>query len=443
MLPETRYARLGDLHLAYQVVGEGPPDILLLDQWFGHLDAQWDVPPLAELRERLASFGRLIMFDKRGTGLSDPIPTSSLPTLEEFMADIPAVLDTIGSDRPALIANIGGGILAMPFAAAHPDRVSSLILVDCFARFLEADDFPIGAPLADLTPALELAEDDTGRGVMIDLFAPSVASDERVRRAWARYERSAATPGSTKAIVRLIYESDVRDVLPAIRVPTLVIHRRDAVGFSVEHGRYLAERIPDARYVELPGADNLIWAGDLDAIVAEIQAFVTGVRPAAEPRRVLATVLFTDIVGSTERAAVLGDVRWQDLLADHHRVVRRQLERYGGNEIKVVGDGFLATFDGPARAVRCALAIRDDVRELGLEIRAGLHVGEIEVLPDDIAGLAVHIGARVSALAGPSEVLVSSTVKDLVVGSGIAFDDRGSYALKGVPDEWRLFAVVP
>jgi class 3 adenylate cyclase len=442
MLPETRYARLGDLHLAYQVVGEGPPDILLLDQWFGHLDAQWDVPPLAELRERLASFGRLIMFDKRGTGLSDPIPTSSLPTLEEFMADIPAVLDTIGSDRPALIANIGGGILAMPFAAAHPDRVSSLILVDCFARFLEADDFPIGAPLADLTPALELAEDDTGRGVMIDLFAPSVASDERVRRAWARYERSAATPGSTKAIVRLIYESDVRDVLPAIRVPTLVIHRRDAVGFSVEHGRYLAERIPDARYVELPGADNLIWAGDLDAIVAEIQAFVTGVRPAAEPRRVLATVLFTDIVGSTERAAVLGDVRWQDLLADHHRVVRRQLERYGGNEIKVVGDGFLATFDGPARAVRCALAIRDDVRELGLEIRAGLHVGEIEVLPDDIAGLAVHIGARVSALAGPSEVLVSSTVKDLVVGSGIAFDDRGSYALKGVPDEWRLFAVV-
>ncbi len=442
MLPETRYARLGDLHLAYQVVGEGPPDILLLDQWFGNLDAQWDVPPLAELRERLASFGRLIMFDKRGTGLSDPIPTSSLPTLEEFMADIPAVLDTVGSDRPALIANIGGGILAMPFAAAHPDRVSSLILVDCFARFLEADDFPIGAPLPDLTPALELAEDDTGRGVMIDLFAPSVASDERVRRAWARYERSAATPGSTKAIVRLIYESDVRDVLPAIRVPTLVIHRRDAVGFSVEHGRYLAERIPEARYVELPGADNLIWAGDLDAIVAEIQAFVTGVRPAAEPRRVLATVLFTDIVGSTERAAALGDVRWQDLLADHHRVVRRQLERYGGNEIKVVGDGFLATFDGPARAVRCALAIRDDVRELGLEIRAGLHVGEVEVLPDDIAGLAVHIGARVSALAGPSEVLVSSTVKDLVVGSGIAFDDRGSHALKGVPDEWRLFAVV-
>jgi class 3 adenylate cyclase len=441
MVPETRYARLGDLHLAYQVIGEGPPDILLLDQWFGNLDAQWDVPPLAELRERLATFGRLIMFDKRGTGLSDPIPTSSLPTLEEFMADIPAVLDTVGSERPALIANIGGGMLAMPYAAAHPDRVSSLILVDCFARFLEAPDFPIGAPLAQMEPNLEIAEDDTGRGVMVDIFAPSVANDERLRRAWARYERSAATPGSTKAIVRLIYESDVRDVLPAIRVPTLVIHRRDAIGFGVEHGRYLAQHIPESRYVELPGPDNLIWAGDLDAMLAEIQAFVTGVRPATEPRRVLATVMFTDIVGSTERAAQLGDVHWHALLGDHNRVVRRQLERFGGNELKVVGDGFLATFDGPARAVRCAIAIRDEVRDLGLEIRAGVHVGEIEVLPDDIAGLAVHIGARVSALAGAGEVLVSSTVKDLVVGSGIAFDDRGSHVLKGVPGEWRLYAV--
>jgi class 3 adenylate cyclase len=440
-LPETRYARLGELHLAYQVVGDGPPDILLLDQWFGHVDAQWDVPPVAALRERLATFGRLIMFDKRGTGLSDPIPTSSLPTLEEFMADIPAVLDTVGSERAALIANIGGGILAMPFAATHPDRVSSLILVDCFARFLEAPDFPIGAPISELAPALELAEDDTGRGVMIDLFAPSVAGDERIRRAWARYERSAATPGSTKAIVRLIYESDVRDVLPAIRVPTLVIHRSDAMGFRVGHGRYLADRIPDARYVELPGADNLIWAGDQDAVVAEIQSFVTGVRPVLDPRRVLATVLFTDIVGSTRLAAERGDNRWQMVLADHNRIVRRHLDRFGGTEVKVIGDGFLATFDGPARAVRCAVAIRDEVRELGLEIRAGLHVGEVEVLPDDVAGLAVHIGARVSAMAGASEVLVSSTIKDLVVGSDLAFDDRGSHELKGVPGTWHLYAV--
>ncbi len=441
MIPETRYARLGDLHLAYQVIGKGPPDILLLDQWFGHVDAQWDVPPLAELRERLATFGRVIMFDKRGTGLSDPIPTASLPTLEAFMEDIPAVLDTVGSERAAMIANIGGGILAMPFAAAHPERVSSLILVDCFARFLEAPDFPIGAPYEALAPALDLAEDDTGRGVMIDLFAPSVANDERTRRAWARYERSAATPGSTKAIVRLIYESDVRDLLPAIRVPTLVVHRRDATGFGVEHGRYLATHIPGAKFVELPGADNLIWAGDQDAVVAEIQDFVTGARPAPDPRRVLATVLFTDIVGSTQLAAELGDSRWQGLLADHNRVVRRQIDRFGGHEVRIVGDGFLATFDGPARAVRCAIAIRDGVRELGLEIRAGLHVGEIEVLPDDIAGLAVHIGARVSALAGPGEVLTSSTIKDLVVGSGIEFEERGSHQLKGVPGEWRLFAV--
>ncbi len=441
MLPETRYARLGELHLAYQVVGEGPPDILLLDQWFGNLDSQWDVPPLAALREGLATFGRLIMFDTRGTGLSDPIPTSSLPTLEEFMADIPAVLDTVGSERAAMIANIGGGILAMPFAATHPDRVSSLILVDCFARFLEAPDYPIGAPMSELAPALELAEGDTGRGVMIDLFAPSVADDERIRRAWARYERSAATPGSTKAIVRLIYESDVRDVLPAIRVPTLVIHRSDATGFRVEHGRYLAEHIPAARYVELSGADNLIWAGDQDAMLAEIQDFVTGVRPVLDPRRVLATVLFTDIVGSTQLAAERGDSRWQMLLADHNRIVRRQLDRFGGTEVRVVGDGFLATFDGPARAVRCAVAIRDDVKDLGLEIRAGLHIGEVEVLPDDIAGIAVHIGARVAAMATPSEILVSSTIKDLVVGSDLVFDDRGDHELKGVPETWHLFAV--
>jgi class 3 adenylate cyclase len=441
MLPETRYARLGELNLAYQVVGEGPPDILLLDQWFGHVEAQWDVAPVAEFRERLASFGRLIMFDKRGTGLSDPIPTASLPTLEEFMADIPAVLDAVGSERAALIANIGGGILAMPFAAAFPERVSSLILVDCFARYLEAPDFPIGAPLEGVATALKQAEDELGQAVMLDIFAPSVAHDERTRRAWARYERNATTPGSTKAIVRLIYESDIRDVLAAIRVPTLVIHRAQATGFGVEHGRYLAAHIPEAKYVELPGTDNLIWAGDQDAIVAEIQDFITGVRPDADRRRVLATVLFTDIVGSTQLAATLGDHRWKGLLADHNRVVRRQLDRFGGHEVRVVGDGFLASFDGPARAVRCALAIRDEVQELDLEIRAGLHTGEVEVLPDDIAGLAVHVGARISAVAGAGEVLVSSTVKDLVVGSGLVFDDRGSHALKGVPDEWRLFAV--
>ncbi len=441
MIPETRYARLGDLHLAYQVLGDGPVDILLLDQWFSHMEAQWEVPPLAALRERLADFGRLIMFDKRGTGLSDPIPTSALPTIEEWMKDVPAILDAVGSEKAAVIANIGGGILAMPFAAAHPERVGSLILVDCFARFQAAADFPIGAAAADVVHALDQAEDSSRRGIQVDLFAPSVAHDERLRRAWSRYERQAASPGSTRAIVRLIYESDVRRVLPAIRVPTLVIHRAEATGFRVEHGRYLAQQISGARYVELPGVDNLIWAGDQQAMVAEIQDFITGVRPAPEPHRVLATVLFTDIVESTRLAAELGDERWHAVLADHHRVARREVERFGGHEVKTVGDGILATFDGPARAVRCAAAIRDGVRELGLELRAGVHTGEIEIEPDDIGGLGVHIGARVSALASGGEILVSSTVKDLVVGSGLGFEDRGTHVLKGVPGEWRLFAV--
>ena len=439
MIPETQYARLGGLHLAYQVLGKGPPDILLLDQWFSHQDAQWDVPQLAELRERLASFGRLITFDKRGAGLSDPIPTSALPSLDELTGDIPAILDAAGSESAALIANLGSGILAIDFAAAHPERVSSLVLVDSFARFLVAPDFPIGAPRELLDETLVRVDVGMGRGLMLDLFAPSVANDEGVRRAWSRYERQASSPGTSMAMVRLMYESDVLELLPMIRIPTLVIQRADG-RYGPAQGRYLAEHIEGATYVELPGTDSLIWAGDPDAVVAEIQGFLTGVRPAPEPHRVLATVLFTDIVGSTRLAAEMGDQRWQALLAEHHRVVRRQLERFGGHEVKTVGDGFLATFDGPARAIRCAVAIRDGLAEIGLEVRAGLHTGEIELRGDDIAGLAVHIGARISALANAGEVLVSSTVKDLVAGSGLTFEDRGSQVLKGVPGEWHVFA---
>jgi class 3 adenylate cyclase len=274
---------------------------------------------------------------------------------------------------------------------------------------------------------------------MLDYFAPSLAGDTRLRQAWSRYERQAASPAATAATVRLIYESDVRPLLPTIRVPTLVIHRADATGFRVEHGRYLAEHIPGAVFVELPGIDNLIWAGDQDAVVAEIQAFLTGVRPRRDPQRILATVLFTDIVGSTKQAAELGDARWQTLLAEHYRIVRRQLDLSGGREIKTVGDGILATFDSPARGIRCASAIRDDSRALGIELRAGLHTGEIELQPNDIAGLAVHIGARISALASAGEVLTSATVKDLVAGSGIAFDDRGAHELKGVPGVWHVY----
>jgi len=411
----------------------------MLDQWFSHMDAQWDVLPLAAFREGLASFGRLIMFDKRGAGLSDPVPTMTLPTLETWMDDASAVLDAAGSEKAVLLANLGGGLLGANFAAAHPERVAGLILVDCFARFIEADDYPIGYPPAVVEQTIETIETGAGHGILIDFFAPSMVHDEPVRRAWARYERQAASPGMMKSVVRLMYESDVRGVLPAIRVPTLVIQRRDAERFGPPFGRYLAANIPDAKYVELPGADSLAWAGDQDAVLGEIEDFVTGVRRAPEPNRVLATVLFTDIVGSTALAADLGDARWRRLLGEHNLAARRQIERFGGALIDTAGDGLFATFDGPARAVRCAMAIRAGVAELGLEIRAGLHTGEIERIGSDVAGLAVHIGARIAALAQGGEVLVSSTIKDLVVGSGLAFEDRGLHELKGVPGEWRLF----
>ena len=440
MTPETRYAKLGDIHLAYQVLGSGPRDLLMLDQWFSHMDAQWDVLPLAAFRERLASFGRLIMFDKRGAGLSDPIPTMTLPTLELWMDDASAVLDAAGSEKAVVIANLGGGLLGATFAAAHPERVASLVLVDCWARYLAAPDYTIGGSPDGIDRAVDEVESGAGHGMMIDLFAPSLAKDEHVRRAWTRYERQAASPGMMKAVVRLMYESDVRSVLPAIRVPTLVIQRRNAERFGPPFGRYLASHIPDAKYVEIPGADSLIWAGDQDAVLGEIEDFVTGVRRAPEPNRVLATVLFTDIVGSTVRAAEMGDGPWRRLLEEHNLAARRLVERYGGREVKTVGDGLLATFDGPARAVRCAFAMHEAMRELDLEIRAGLHTGEIELQGDDIAGLAVHIAARISALAQGGEVLVSSTVRDLVAGSGLTFEERGTQELKGVPGEWRIFA---
>jgi class 3 adenylate cyclase len=422
-------------------LGDGPLDLLLVDQWFSHMEAQWEVAPMAAFRERLATFGRLIMFDKRGTGLSDPVSPSALPTIDEWMDDVTIILDEVVSERAALITNIGGGLMAMAYAAAHPERVSYLVLVDCFARFLVAPDFPIGAPLEAIEPALVQADEGTGRGIMIDLFAPSLAGDVRLRQAWSRYERQATSPGSAVAIVRLLYESDLRALLPTIRVPTLVIHRTQATGFTVDHGRYLASQIPGSSLVELPGVDNLIWAGDQDAIVAEIQSFLTGVRPLPEPDRVLATVLFTDIVGSTRLAAELGDAAWRRLLSEHDRTAREVLARHGGWWVKTTGDGVVATFDAPLRAIRCALAMQDALRISGLEIRAGLHVGEIERHGDDIAGLAVHIAARIEALAAGGEVLVSRTLPDLVVGSGLRFLERGTHALKGVPGAWQLFAV--
>ena len=440
MEPRTRYAKSGDLHIAYRTLGTGPLDIVVIEQWFSNVEIERDVPPLARFNDRLADIGRVIVFDKRGVGLSDPVPATALPSLEEWMDDLRAVMDAVGSERAAVVASMAGAYMASVFAATYPERTTALVLVDGFPRFTSATDYPWGRDPATAAELLDAFETRWGTGMMLDLFAPDLAEDLAVRNAWSRYERHSVSPGTARAMVEMIGETDVRSVLPAIRVPALVLARSRAP-VPAAHGRYLADHIAGARFVELEGTTSLIWAGDQEELVAEIQHFLTGVRPAPEPDRALATVMFTDIVGSTERASEVGDARWRTILDEHNRVVRAQLERYRGREVKTTGDGFMATFDGPARAVRCAHAIVEAVRDAGVEVRAGLHTGEVELVPGDVGGIAVHIAARVSAKAGAGEVLVSSTVKDLVVGSGIAFDERGEHVLKGVPGEWRLFAL--
>jgi class 3 adenylate cyclase len=442
MQPTTHYAKSGDVHIAYQVVGDGPIDLVYVQGWVSHLEHAWEYPPLARCLRRLASFSRLIRLDKRGTGLSDRTP--ELPTLEQRMDDVRAVLDAVGSERAVLFGSSEGGAMCGLFAATYPERTAALVLYGSFAKGTTAPDYPRGVfspEPAEREQFFERVARDWGTSSNVTL-APGHDADRRFQEWWATDQRLSASPGAAVALLRLNADVDWRHVLPSIRVPTLIVHRTGDPASPVWGGRYLAERIPAARYVELPGDDHPLWTGDSDAILDEIQAFLTGTHRIAEPDRVLATVLFSDIVGSTEHAARLGDRRWLELLEDHDRLVRTQLERARGRAIKHTGDGFLATFDGPARAVRCAEAIRDVVRQLGIEVRAGLHTGECEFSGDDIGGLAVHIGQRVSALAAPNEVLVSSTVKDLVVGSGLRFEDRGTHALKGVPDAWRLFRVI-
>jgi class 3 adenylate cyclase len=434
--PETRYTKSGDVHIAYQVVGDGPIDLVLVPGFVSHVEGWWEEPLCAGFFERLATFSRLLLFDKRGTGLSDRV--AHVPTLEQRMADVRAVMEAAGSERAAVLGISEGGAMSALFAATYPERTSALVLYGTFAEFRSWVPTP-----QHLEHFLRAIDETWGTGQSLPHFAPSVAEDPRFRRWWARHERLGASPGAAMELMRMNSEIDVRHVLPAIHVPTLVLHRTGDVTVSVEAGRYQAAQIPGARYVELPGVDHLPFVGDREAILNEIEEFLTGVRPAPEPDRVLATVLFTDIVGSTERAARLGDRGWRDLLRAHHAVVRRELARFRGREIGTAGDGFLATFDGPARGIRCADAIRDAIRQLGIEVRAGLHTGEIEILDDDVGGIAIHISARVVASAGPGEVLVSSTVRDLVAGSGIQFEDRGIHTLKGVPGEWRLLAVVP
>jgi len=438
VVPQTRYARAGDVHIAYQVVGDGPVDLVYVPPQLQQVEHLWAEPRVAAFFERLARFSRLILFDRRGTGMSDPI--SATTTLEDQMEDLDAVLDAVGSERAALLAQAEGSPMAILYAATHPERTGALVLYAGMARTTAAPGYEWPGTPAEREARIAEIFAHWGTGERLARIAPSHADDVALRRWLGQLERLSASPGALRLLFDIAGETDVRDVLPSIQAPTLLLHRREDRLIDVRHSRYLAEQLPNARYVELPGQDNLLVVGDSERIVAELEQFLTGAHTPPEPDRVLATVMFTDIVGSTATAARLGDRAWRVLLARHDEISRAQLARHRGRAVKSLGDGWLATFDGPARAIRCALELREAVRELGVELRAGLHTGECEAVGEDLSGLAVHIGARVGALAAPREVLVSNTVKDLVVGSGIDFADRGEHALRGVPGTWRLWA---
>jgi class 3 adenylate cyclase len=436
--PETRYAKSGDVHIAYQVVGDGPLDLIWVPGATSNIELLWEFPEFARFSARLASFCRLISFDKRGTGLSDR--DFGVPTLEERMDDVRAVMDAVRSQSAALFGQSEGGPMSVLFAATYPERTNALILYGAFAhsiyRTWSQEDFQA---------RLDQIEHDlvTSGGSNLQRMAASKLSDEAFCRTWKRYERQCASPAAFIALHRMNREIDVRHVAPAIRVPALVLHRTGDPTTQVDRGRSLAEQIPGAKFVELAGVDHLPWVGDSDRVADEIEEFLTGSRQEVEPDRVLATVLFTDIVDSTKRAAELGDRQWRTLLDRHDQVVREQFARFRGREVKNLGDGFLATFDGPARAVRCASAIAETVQPLGIGVRSGLHTGEIELKRDDIGGIAVHIAARVADMAQAGESLVSSTVRDLVAGSGLRFEDRGLHTLRGLPEEVHLYTVLP
>jgi pimeloyl-ACP methyl ester carboxylesterase len=435
---EILYTRSGDVNIAYQVVGTGAIDLVLVPGFISHLELDWAEPRSAHFLRRLSSFSRLIRFDKRGTGLSDR--PGGLPDLETRMDDVRAVLDAVGSERAALFGYSEGGPMSLLFAGTYPRRTTALILYGTYAKRRDPDDDYPWAPTWEERQAYA-DEIERGWGWESDMQRMSPSADDAMARWWATRARAAASPGAARDLILMNSQIDVRALLPAIRVPTLVLHRSGDRDSRPEEGRYIAERIPGARFVELPGEDH-IPSIDGDQIVDEVEEFLTGVRRGPEPDRILATVLFTDIVGSTEKAAALGDRAWLGLRDDHDALVRRELDRFRGNEIDTAGDGFLASFDGPARAVRCASAITRGVQDLGLDVRAGVHTGECELAGGGkLGGIAVHIGARVAAEAGPGEVLVTSTVKDLVAGSGIVFRARGAKRLKGVDEEWRLFAV--
>jgi class 3 adenylate cyclase/alpha-beta hydrolase superfamily lysophospholipase len=435
--PLTRYVAVGDGDVAYQVTGTGP-DLLFCYGLGSHLELNRQVPDVAEFFDRLSSLFRLIVLDRRGTGASDGLPRNAVPTLEEWTEDVAAVLDASGSEHAAILATLDMGPIAVLYTAMHPERVRALILINTFARFLAADDFPIGATQEEVDLLVEALAEGWGTEEFLATANPS--ADAEFLHLTAQVTRASATPRTAAAQWRQMLLHDVREVLPLIQVPTLVLNVQDQPLTPVTHGRYLAEHINGAGYVELPGGD-LSWTRSNYRVIDEVAEFLTGERPPVEIDRILATVLFTDIVGSTERATSLGDRRWHQLLDAHDRVVREQLTRHRGREINTTGDGFVATFDGPARAIRCAHDVIDAARDVGLPLRAGLHTGECEVRGDDIGGVAVHIASRVASLAGAGEVWVSQTVKDLVMGSGIEFDERGAHELRGVPGSWQLFTL--
>jgi len=438
MASDVKYARSGSVHIAYRIFGDGPRDLVLIPGTLSHVELFWEFPVNQYLLRRLASFARVIVFDKRGQGLSDRVGEQ---TLEERIGDVRAVMDAAGTARATIFGWSEGGPMSLMFSATYPERTAALVLCGSFAS-TKAEPWSVSEE--GWNRFLQQVELHWGEGVLVPFNAPSRKTDEAFIQSFARLERASASPGSILALMRANYAIDVRHVLPAIQAPSLILHRVGDLTVPVECGRYLARHIAGARYVELPGDDHLLQAFEpavLDQVIDEIEEFITGARSGPESDRVLVTVLFTDIVGSTERAAAVGDRRWRELLEGYLGAARRQLERFRGREVDVAGDGLFAIFDGPARAIRCACAIRDAVRPLGLELRTGLHTGECEVAGSKVSGIAVHTGARIAAAARPLEVLASGTVRDLVAGSGIQFEDRGSHVLKGVPGDWRLFAV--
>ena len=438
MKPETTYTRSGDVSIAYQILGDGPIDLVMAPGWIFHLEVVWEEPSFERMMRKFTPHFRVILFDKRGTGLSDRSIGAS--TLEDRMDDIRAVMDAAGSEQAVVMGWSEGGSFAAMFAATYPERTRALIAYAAPAKVHTSEDFPFGMTREVAEGFLTYIREGWGTGLGSHFAVPTRAGDEAFRRWFGRYERMAISPSEAVALAKLNFELDVRHILPTIRVPTLVLHQRNEMFIPIDVSRDLADRIPGAKFVELSGSDHLFWFGDPDETIAEILEFVTGARPEPEIDRVLATVMFADIVGSTERAAEIGDRRWHELLDRYYTTAAGEIERFRGRQVKTLGDGVLATFDGPARAVRCAQALARQTQRLGVEVRSGVHTGEIELMGDDVGGIAVHISSRVTGHAGAGEVVCSSTVKDLVAGSGIAFDDRGTHTLKGIPGEWHLYA---